>query len=852
MVGTRGRSGRFRDAWAPYCILIEQVDGATTRTLPNESENRSLIPLSSLCEYTVTAEARASTTRVIFSSAEAFDSSDRGTQIGDSRRGGTVFDLNNSGSNVGFLLITALLSLLSGLPSSIDSANKPVQFTSTAHSSAAPGVQPPLNRQPAPGEATRAWVKEAYGQLPLSFEANRGQANAETKFLARGYGYTFLLTSTETLLSLDAPHTGQHSLTTDRAADVRPTMLPPTVLRMKLVGANPLAEGIGHDQLPGKSNYLIGSAPMRWRTNVPQYGKVRYKGVYPGVDVVYYGAQGQLGYDLQVGAGSDPRVIQFSFEGAEAIRLSHHGDLILTVGGSDLRQLKPVVYQEVDGVRHEIAGGYHVDGNRVRFELGTYDASLPLVIDPVLAYSTYLGGSVADFGAGIAVDKEGYAYVTGLTRSADFPTTANAFQPGFNSGIEDVFVTKLNREGSAVVYSTYLGGSFFDRAFGIAVDKNGNAYITGTTASSDFPTTMNAFQANLAGDIDVFVTTLNRDGSALVYSTYLGGTRDERGLSIAVDEDRHAYVTGDTFSSDFPVTAGAFQSAYSNGGDSFVTKLNRSGSGVVYSTYLGGDSGDLAESIAVDENGHAYVGGGTASSEFPTTPGAFQPTFAGARDGFVTKLNRSGSGLVYSTYLGGDSEDTALDIVLDRKGAVYVAGYSRSLDFPTTPDAFQPTFGGPEDPEIRSDAFVTKLNRHGSALAYSTYVGGNDQDVADGIAVDEAGRTYITGVTASPNFPTVDAVQPAHGGNFDAFVTKLSRKGSALVYSTYLGGSDADFGQRITVDQRGNAYVIGFTDSLDFPTTVHAFQPTSAGSGDVFVVKIGAAKKAEGDGKGKQ
>jgi hypothetical protein len=272
---------------------------------------------------------------------------------------------------------------------------------------------------------------------------------------------------------------------------------------------------------------------------------------------------------------------------------------------------------------------------------------------------------------------------------------------------------------------------------------------------------------------------------------------------------------------------------------------------VAYSTYLGGDSGDQIESIAVDEHGHAYVGGGTASSNFPTTPGAYQPAFAGGRDGFVTKLNRSGSGLVYSTFIGGDNEDTVFDIALDRTGAVYVAGYSRSLDFPTTPDAFQPTFAGPEDAEIRSDAFVAKLNRYGSALAYSTYVGGSDQDVATGLAVDEAGRVSITGTTASHDFPTEDAIQPAYGGNFDAFVTKLNRKGSALVYSTYLGGSAPDSGRGIAVGQTGNAFVVGSTDSLDFPTTVHAAQPVSAGSGDAFVVKIGAGK-AKDDHAGKE
>jgi hypothetical protein len=757
-----------------------------------------------------------------------------------------MLNLHNARTQVEYLLVTALLGLPNGLTLPIDFAHKPLPSTSTTHASTLPGSQPPWNRQPAVSEATRAWVKDAYGQLPLSFEANGGQTNAQIKFLARGGGYSLFLTSTETVLSLDAPHVGQHSLTPEGAVEPRSAMRQPAVLRMKLVGANPLPEAKGQDELPGKSHYLTGSALARWRTNIPLYGKVRYEGVYPGVDVVYYGNQGQLQYDLVLRAGADPHIIQLSFEGAREIRLGDQGELILNVGGSELRQLKPVIYQEVDGVRQQIAGGYRVEGNdRVRFELGTYDVNRPLVIDPVLVYSTYLGGSITDFGFGIAVDEEGYAYVTGLTRSTDFPTTANAFQPGFNGGNEDVFVTKLNREGSALVYSTYLGGSFFEQAFDIAVDKNGDAYVTGTTASSDFPTTMNAFQPTFAGEIDVFVTKLNSNGSALVYSTYLGGSRDERGLGIAVDENSHAYVTGNVFSSDFPTTPRAFQRAYSGSGDGFVTKLNASGSGVVYSTYLGGSNGDIGEGIAVDENGHVHVGGGTASSDFPTTSGAFQPIAPGEteQNGFVTKLNRSGSGLVYSTYLGGASEDVAFDIAIDRKGAVYVTGFTRSLDFPTTADAFQPTFAGPADPEFRSDAFVTKLNRSGSALVYSTYLGGGGQDVGDSIAVDDRGRAYVTGVTDSPNFPTVDAFQPAPAGNFDAFVTKLNRTASALVYSTYLGGSNTDFGRGIAVDKVGNAYVTGSTDSPNFPTTVDAFQPTSPGADDAFVAKIGAARR---------
>ncbi|OLE17086.1 MAG: hypothetical protein AUI36_36895 [Cyanobacteria bacterium 13_1_40CM_2_61_4] len=412
-----------------------------------------------------------------------------------------------------------------------------------------------------------------------------------------------------------------------------------------------------------------------------------------------------------------------------------------------------------------------------------------------LVYSTYLGGSNGgnstggadtNEGAGIAVDADGNAYVTGFTGANDFPTTPGAFQSAFAGGW-DAFVTKLNPTGSALVYSTYLGGSFLDGGSGIAVDSNGNTYVTGETQSSNFPTTMGAFQPALAGCCDAFVTKLNPTGSALVYSTYLGGRFGETSRGIVTDADGNVFVTGNTESPDFPTTMGAFQSIYGGNNDAFVTKLNPIGSGLVYSTYLGGTGGERGGGIAVDANGNAYVTGSTWSLDFPTTPGAFQPNFRGGDfDAFVAKFNPDGSLLVYSTYLGGSNGDYGNGIAVNAAGNAYVTGDTGpnietrncspcTNDFPTTPGTFQPNYGGGIN-----DAYVVKLDPTGSALAYSTYLGGSSGDSGKGIAVDTGGNAFVTGMTgcftqcATNNFPTTaGAFQPAYAGSSDAFVAKI-------------------------------------------------------------------------------
>src|SRR5208283_3650339 len=555
------------------------------------------------------------------------------------------------------------------------------------------------------------------------------------------------------------------------------------VLRMKLRNANPAAKVTGADELAGTSNYFIGNDPKKWRSNVPTYAKVKDEGIYSGIDLVYYGNQQQLEYDFIVAPGADPHRIQFEVRGAMRIRQDAQGDLVLKMAEGEIRWHKPVVYQEKDGARQEITARYAItDANRVGFELAKYDASKPLYIDPLI-YSTYLGGSGWDYGQGIAVDSSGNAYVIGRTYSTDFPTTPGAFQTKLG-GIYDVLLAKINAAGSALVYSSYLGGSSDDEGTGIVVDSAGNAYITGGTYSTDFPTTPGAFQTTLGGTEDAFVTKINSTGSALVYSTFLGGS------------------TGS-----FP---------------------------------------QEAHGIAVDSGGNAYVTGWTSASDFPTMNPVQAAYGGGPEDAFVTKLNPTGSALVYSTYLGGSDYDFGSAIAVDTAGNTYVTGRTFSRDFPTM-NPLQPANHSAYE---LADAFVAKLNPAGSAFVYSTYLGGSGYDEGNGIAVDSAGNAYVIGDTDSGDFPTtMNPAQAFNGGTnsggIDAFVAKLNPTGSSLVYSTYLGGSGNDSGYGIAVNSTGSAFLTGVTWSTDFPTTKNAAQPAGGGgSADAFAARLNPAGSA--------
>jgi len=729
----------------------------------------------------------------------------------------------------------------------------------------------------------------SYGKLPLSFEVNQGQTEAQVRFLSRGRGYTLFLTGDEAVLALEKPTAVSRQLSASRnsRAGSRSLLLPSErlqwttgngprtspliqnpkskiqneVVRLRLVGTNPKAEVSGAAELPGRANYFIGNDPKKWRTNVPTYAKVRYHNVYPGVDLEYYGNQaGQLEYDFVVAPGADPRAIKLDV-GADGVRpakgerrsppqIAPSGDLVVKTDGGEVRLLKPTAYQPpidngqrtTDYAQRTSVDAHYVlhASNQVGLKVGSYDRSRPLIIDPVvLSYSTYLGGSGSDQGNAIAVDSSGNAYVTGITNSTDFPTV-NPIQGTNNTTNQNyiAFVTKLNAAGSALVYSTYLGGSLGSRVGGIAVDGSGNAYVTGNTMSTDFPT-VNPMQPTNHGGApgvgfaggDAFVAEINAAGSALVYSTYLGGSGSDQGNAIAVDSSGNAYVSGFTGSTDFPTVNPLQATNHASLGTSFVAKLDAAGSALVYSTYLGGSESDTGRGIAVDSSGNAYVTGFTQSTDFPTVD-PLQGTIHGPDNAFVAKLNAVGSALVYSTYLGGSIQDDANGIAVDASGNAYVTGFAQSTDFPTV-DPLQGTIHGP------TNAFVAKLNAAGSALAYSTYLGGSMNDGGYAITVDGSGNAYLTGFTWSTDFPTViplQATNNASGGT--SFVAKLNAAGSALVYSTYLGGSGSDAGLGIAVDSSGNAYVTGATSSTDFPTADPLQATNHGGAGDAFIAKL--------------
>jgi hypothetical protein len=698
---------------------------------------------------------------------------------------------------------------------------------------------------------SQARINESYGRLPMSFELNKGQTDSHVKFLARTNGYNLFLTSQESVMVFNnARPAADHRQSQHRASTDPRTSEMSSVLRTRFVGSNPEPVITGLDALAGSSNYFIGNDSQKWQADLPNYRKVKYENIYPGIDLVYYGNQGRLEYDFVVAPGVNPNSIKLDFEGARKIRLDRNGDLVLSMKVGEVRHQKLFAYQEVDGQKHEVSASYKIKNNRqVSFQLGAYDLSKPLIIDPTLVYSTYLGGgNYFEFGLGIATDSSGNAYVTGYTGSLDFPTK-NPYQASRQIGF-DAFVTKLNPNGSALVYSTYLGGNDDDFAYGIAVDGAGNAYVTGYTKSTTFPT-VNAFQSAKGGGRDIFVTKLNAAGSALVYSTYLGGSGDDgpdftqfgllgppgKAGGIAVDAAGNANVTGFTASTNFP-TVNALQSTLAGGRDVFVTKFSSTGTTVIYSTYLGGVNDDFGRGIAVDSSGSAYLTGNTFSPDFPTV-NAFQPTLVSAQgslrdDAFVTKLNPSGTAFVYSTFLGGSNFDQGIAIAVDGSGNAYITGGASSPEFPIY-NAFQPT----QNSAVHG--FLTKLNATGSGLVYSTFLGG---DGGLAIAVDSSENVYVAGDTSSPSFPTANPLQSTFGGGpYDAFITKINSNGDALVYSTYLGGNSYEHGWGVAVDPFGSAYVTGYTQSGNFPTH-NAFQPTlnnglsGGGGGDAFLVKI--------------
>jgi hypothetical protein len=588
----------------------------------------------------------------------------------------------------------------------------------------------------------------------------------------------------------------------------------------------------------GTASYMRGPRE-RWIQGVPLYGGVTISDVYPHIDISFHAHAEDLEYDFVLRPGADVSRLSLSFAGAQSIRVES-GDLVLTTASGVYRHHSLRIYQERAGTRSMVPGRFVIRGkNDVGFEVEEYDHQRDLVIDPVLTYSTYLGGSSADSAWAVAVDSSGAAYIAGETSSYDFPHTAAA---STWNGNPEAFVVKLNPAGTSIAYAMYFGGSLRTSARSLAVDAAGNAYVAGFTYASDFPATPGAYRSSPLGTINAFLVKLNAAGTALVYSTLFGGYGTSQALAVAVDASGDAYIAGSTSSATFPVTAGCMQ--HSNGGgaqDAFVLKLNPAGSALIYSSYMGGGGNDYATSIAIDATGSAYLAGYTDSPNLPVQA-ALNASPSGGGDAFIARLNTTGTALIFGTYLGGSMSDAATHIALDASGNIFVAGYTDSYDFPVTANALQSANAG------FYDAFVLELNPQGNALVYSTYLGGQNADQALGLAVSPAGVAYVTGATSSPNFPAVNTLQAQQGGG-DAFIAAISPGGSSLLWSTYIGGGGSDQGTAIALGADLSLYVVGSTSSNNFSVTGGALQGTYAGQGDAFVLKLsaGSASASAGD-----
>jgi len=665
-----------------------------------------------------------------------------------------------------------------------------------------------------------------FGKVALGFEPNVGQAGAGTDYIARGPGYGLQIGGGGATLTLDP------STPTNPAAT-------PTTLTIGLEGAAADPVVTGQDPLPGTVNYLIGSDPSAWRTGVATYAKVVAHDVLPGIDQAYYGTQSKLEYDYIVNPGANPSALKVRFGGSEAVSVGADGTLKVRTAGGDVVQQPPVAYQvAADGSRVPVTAAYTAEADgTVGFAVGAHDPSLALTIDPVLIYSTYIGGTADDGVFADTLGPDGSLFVTGVTSSTNFPTTS-PIQPNSGGGAQDAFVARLNPAGTAYIFTTYLGGNGQDGANAIALDPAGNAVIVGNTASTDFPVVGAIQSTNGGGSLDGFVAKLDPAGSHLIYSTYLGGAGLDNIDGVATDGTGAVYFAGYSDSTNFP-TANPIFGTNKGSADAVVGKISPDGSTLVYSTYLGGSDFDRANAIAVDASGSAYVTGQTAAAGFPIVGGLPGGYNGGIDDAFVTKINPAGTALLYSTFLGGSGTiilgqgaDVGIGIAVDALGNAYVTGTTNSPDFPTTAGAFQRSSGG------GYDAFVSELNNVGSTLVYSTYLGGSGNDQANAIALDAAGNAYVAGFTGSSNFPIANALQSTYGGSDkDAFVTKLDAGGSRLGYSTYLDGSGSGTGSAIAVGPTGVAYVGGFTSSLNFPTK-SAIQPALSGSLDGFLARI--------------
>ncbi|MGA8270647.1 MAG: SBBP repeat-containing protein [Candidatus Sulfotelmatobacter sp.] len=768
----------------------------------------------------------------------------------------------------------------------------------TASRTSSPSMASQLKSKTA---SARERYQAAFASLPLAFERNQGQSDPQVKYLARANGYNLFLTNDDAVFAFHPSHPKPSVSELSRHRHGRAFPDNDTqgrvqaVVHMRFVGGNSEAQTVSEHQLPGTTNYYLGNDPRNWHSNISRYGRVVYKNVYPGINLAYYGEQKKLEFDFVVAPQSDPTPIDLAFSGAQKLATDASGDLIVSSPAGDVVLHKPLAYQQQGGARQTVDARFALKAdNQVSFELGKYDRSRELVIDPSLTYGTYLGGVDEDEVLGIAVDSANNIYVTGQTDSTSgwpAPTPMGTI----TSGVLDAFVTKLDSTG-AITYTTFVGGSAGSTGStsgrAIAVDSSQSAYVAGITQSVSLPATgpqpvsgssssCSVVSPATAVCTDAFAFKLNANGQTLAWATYIGGDNADDGYAIAVDGSGNTWVGGDTFSADFFSHVNApppLYTSFNNGkgpnppsNDGFVVEINPAGTSFLFGTYLGGSFGDQVNAIAVDSSGNVYAAGETNSSDFPTTTGAYQ-TGCGSNgqcnisgdiayyDAFVTKITPGASALTYSTYIGGSSNDYAYGIAVDSLGDAYITGEttkddtttSPAVPYPTTVGAFSTTYNA----SATSNAFVTELNPLGVALVYSTFLGGSTADIGGGIAVDGAGNAYVTGMTSSTNFPKLNPTQASLSGTSDAFVTEVlalpTPAGSTLGFSTYLGGTGVENASpspalgSIALDGSNNIWVGGSTTSTNFPTAgTPAESAPGGGTEDGFVAEYSATTAAD-------
>ncbi|TFH09747.1 MAG: hypothetical protein E4H14_03840 [Candidatus Thorarchaeota archaeon] len=679
--------------------------------------------------------------------------------------------------------------------------------------------------------------ESAYQAMQTQFYENLGQVqNSEVRFYGEmsGLGVAFTDSSVIYRLSTQVQDSAPKYMLHDIESHVTPES---TIVTLSFEGANAVTP-YGNGFLSHTSNYFIGNDPDEWYTGIRSFSEVVYPGIYDNIDLIYQVSEEGLKYEFILWPGGNSDDIRILYDGIESLNVDEDGSLVADTFLGPLIDKGLYIYQDTQSGREEVAGTFIMgieDDCGFGFQIDAdYNEGLPLIIDPYLHYSTFVGGSSDDQGRSIALDSSNNVYVTGYTTSSDFPTTSGANDTSYNSG-DDVFILKLSSDGSTLLYSTFVGGSSGDNGISIALDNLNNAYITGYTSSSNFPTTPGCNDTSHNLFQDIFILKLSSDGSTLLYSTFVGGSDSDYGSSIALDGSDNAYVTGYTTSSDFPITSGANDTGYNSGGDVIILKLSSDGSTLLYSTFVGGSALDFSYSLALDSSNNAYVTGYTTSSNFPTTSGANDTSHNSGDDVFILKLSSDGSTLLYSTFVGGSSTDAGFSITLDSSNNAYVTGYTTSIDFPTTLGAYDTSPNGVQD------VFILKLSSDGSTLLYSTFVGGNNYDFSSSIGLDDSDNAYVAGYTRSLNFPTTPgANDTSHdsGSDEDAFILKLSADGSTLLYSTFIAGSNDDRGLSIVLSITDLVYVTGYTASSDFLTSSGANDTSWNGGKDVFILKL--------------